>query len=114
MESDSKIQAVDAASYSREFSGTPRRYLLVSIVTGLYLGFSIPLGYGLIRYHFMGDASTFSFQTLLYIGLFCVLYIPLNYRVILKYDGLLSKGTDWVYKEADVKLIEMKEHRRFG
>ncbi|MCB1687152.1 MAG: hypothetical protein KDI33_01625 [Halioglobus sp.] len=114
MDSDSKTQAVDAASYSREFNGTPRLYLLASIITGLYLGVSIPLGYGLIRYHFLGDASVFSFQLLLYTALFFVVYIPLSYRIMLKYDGLLSSGTQWAHKKANVTLIEQKEHRRFG
>jgi ABC-type glycerol-3-phosphate transport system permease component len=114
VDSESKIQTVDTAVYSREFNGTPARYLLASILTGLYLGISIALGYGLIRYYFLGDASVFSFQLLLYTALFLVVYIPLSYRIMLKYDGLLSSGNKWAHKKANVTLIELKEHRRFG
>ena len=57
MEQDSTNQVAAEAVYSKEFSGSRRRYLLVSVAAGVYLGFGIPLVYGLILYYFAGDAS---------------------------------------------------------
>lgn len=111
---DMEVQKQQAAVYSREFNGTPKLYLRAAIASGLYLGLGIYLVYASVRYFFAGDASAFSLRGLFYLGLFFAIYIPFAYRTMLKYDGLKSTGRSWVQKEATVKLIERKDHRRFG
>jgi len=103
-----------AEVYSREFSGTPGLYLRAAIASGLYLGLAIYLVYGFIRWYFAADASAFSARGLMYLGLFLSLYIPFAYHSMLKYDGMKGSGRTWAQKEVTVKLIERKEHRRFG
>lgn len=114
MQPEHSGQQIDEAVYSREFSGSPRQYRIASILSGLYLGVSIYLIYALFRFYFAGDASVFNFKALLYVGIFCGIYIPWSYKTILKYDGIRSTGRGWVEKEASVTLIERKRHRRFG
>lgn len=111
---DMDEQKQEEMVYSREFNGAPKLYLRASIASGLYLGVGIYLVYACIRYYFAGDASAFSLKGLSYLGIFCALYIPFAYRTMLKYDGLKTTGSAWVQKEATVKLIERKDHRRFG
>ncbi|QFU75409.1 hypothetical protein EY643_06945 [Halioglobus maricola] len=111
---DSENLGRQSMVYSREFNGTPKLYLCAAIASGLYLGLGIYLVYACICYYFAGDASVFSFRYLVYLGLFFAIYIPFAYRTMLKYDGLKSSGDSWEQKEARVKLIERKEHRRFG
>jgi hypothetical protein len=100
--------------YSRPFNGTPKLYRRVAVAAGLYLGLGVYLVYALIRYYFAGDGSVFGLEALSCVGLFLLLYIPWSYRMMLRYDGLLSSGSSWRYREARVKLAERKEHRRFG
>ena len=114
MQPERSAQRIDEVVYSREFAGSPHKYLIASILSCLYLGVSIYLIYALFRFYFAGDASVFSLKALLYVGIFCGIYIPWSYKTIIKYDGIRSSGRGWVEKEASVKLIEKKRHRRFG
>ena len=88
MQPERSGQPIDEAVYSREFGGSTRQYLMASILSGLYLGVSIYLIYALFRFYFAGDASVFSLKALLYVGIFCGIYIPWSYKTIITYDGI--------------------------
>ena len=114
MQSENVQQIQSGTAYSRPFNGTPKMYKRVAVGVGLYLGLGTYGVYALIRYYFAGDDSVFSLEALSYVGLFLVIYIPWSYRMMLRYDGQLSSGGSWQHREAAVKLVERKEHRRFG
>jgi len=100
--------------YSKPFSGTKRKYLIVSTIIACYLGVSIFLMYGLSRYYLLGDTSTFSLKTVLWVCFGILLYIAYSYHQMKKVDGLFESGEDWVEKSVKVTLIEQKHHRPFG
>ena len=83
----------DDAVYSRPFNGNPRLYRRVVVAAGLYLGLGVYLVYAFIRYCFAGDSRVFSLEALSYVGLFLLVYIPWSYRMMLRYDGLLTSGS---------------------
>ena len=114
MESDTTKTPQSEPAFSRPFAGKPKHYFWVSVAVSTYLSVGIYLFYALVRYYFAGDADVFTWQVFRYALLFWLLYTAYSYRSMMKYDGAYADPDEWVEKEVTVKLLEPKEHRRFG
>ncbi len=66
------------------------------------------------RYWLIGDASGFELRTISYAVIVWIAYVGVSYRTMMKLDGMLGRGSGWVVNRVKVKLLETRDHRRFG
>lgn len=100
--------------HTRDFEGGNRRFFWISLAVGVYSSIAVYLIFGITRYLVLGDDSAFNLGVIPYLVGGCVGYGAFSYRTMRNLDGQTDSGTRWVTRRATVKLIETRNHKRFG
>ena len=97
-----------------DFEGGNRRFFWISLVVGVYSSIAVYLIFAITRYLLLGDNSVFNLGVIPYLVGGCIAYVALSFRTMRDFDGQKDDGTSWVTRRATVKLIETRNHKRFG
>lgn len=93
-----------------EFSGNPKKYLRLAIISSIAI--SLYLYFGLAAVIYLHDGATwlFSPRPILITVVFAALYARTTYRWMMRLDAQYGTGKGWVLESRSLKLPE----RRIG
>ncbi len=97
-----------------EFSGTPRKYLLFSIIASIIFNLYLYLGLAAVQYWAKGDPWLFSWTPILVTAVMIVAFARLSYRWMMRLDAQYGTGKGWSLESRRLKLPERAIRRPGG
>ena len=89
-----------------EFSGTPKKYLRMSIILSLALNSFLYLGMVFLQYGLNDKNWILGWMPLLIAVLFTIWFARASYRWIMRLDGQFGSGKGWSLESRPIKLPE--------
>ena len=89
-----------------EFSGTPGKYLRISILISVILNSFLYLGMVFLQYGLHGRDWILGWAPILITVLFSIWFARASYRWIMRLDGQYGSGKGWSLESRPIKLPE--------